>query len=358
MSKCESTSDPNHVPRALKLVVLEPSCRQLAEAAAKSLDDATKDALKRISELNPYVFENIVFSASTREGVWEMDTLFRLYSVYHRRSALDSARKDKGLQDAAAKLRRLSTIAATLPHPLQAPSREVLMWERFDEGDFVNSLNLPPDVGDVYQITRPNAEPVQMVLLTQPCDMAVRNSGERESGLRLATLAVLEMLPKTNPSPSYHELNHYSADPSQHCHASFRTSVQLPLWMLDMCTYNDDGAAALDFALDECPVVVAEGWKLRYAAVRTEAQEFVNAISALQASGADHASPQVINLIDKLGLPAMDVSLPTTGANRLVLGLRRLRRYCRPWSLSMLQSYSAHINRPALPHELGATPND
>ncbi len=358
MSKCDSTQEPLHVPRALKLVALEPGCRKLALAAAAVLTSAAGGAVDTISKLNPYVFEDIVFRASADEGSWEPDTLFRVYGVIHRKSALDKARTDNNLLEATKDLRRLAPIAAGLPHPLQTKSREILMSECYDESDVINQLNLPPDVGDIYQISRAVAEPLQMVLLNQPCDTAVRSSGERESELKFATLAALEMRTKPVRSSGFCEMLHYSTDPNQRWHASFKTISQIPIWMLDMCTYNNDGIAALDFTLENCPAVVAEGWKLRYKAVRAEAQEFVSAIAALQTGGADHASPEIINLIDRLGLPAMDVTLPATGANRLVLGLRRMRRYCRPWSLAMLQSYSAHLDRPPLPHDLGTPPGE
>src|SRR5205814_1291216 len=75
--------DPVGFARLVKLALLNGRVNQLKKTARDILHSAEENAHKRLNDIDIYDFDQIVFRSSRREGVWEPDTLFRVFGLFH-----------------------------------------------------------------------------------------------------------------------------------------------------------------------------------------------------------------------------------------------------------------------------------
>jgi hypothetical protein len=94
----------------IKLTVLNHRCTMLKEEAIGVLAKAHQQAGEALRVMNIYDFEHIVFRSSYREGVWEPDTIFRVFGLYHRAATRDLARQSATLATEAAAIRKVSSL--------------------------------------------------------------------------------------------------------------------------------------------------------------------------------------------------------------------------------------------------------
>ena len=111
ISKQRLSEDPLGFARMVKLTILNTHFGALKEKVSSVIDDVNEEAKNEVEAINIYDFEHIVFHSSSKEGVWEPDTLFRIYGLYQRAAARRKARDDAELHALAARIRSVSNIS-------------------------------------------------------------------------------------------------------------------------------------------------------------------------------------------------------------------------------------------------------
>lgn len=176
--------EPEHYSflRMVRLAALSSRCASMKKAAWKIFAEsveAAQEAMERVSVLD---FDQIVLTSSRREGVWEPDTLFRVFSVFMRQEARRRLHEDSeaDISTKVAEARKVSSIpveaeAAFGSEPLCAEAIRVHRFELFESCELLNSHHLPVDLGDIFETSKGQ----RYILLAQPCDLMVRSNGRR-----------------------------------------------------------------------------------------------------------------------------------------------------------------------------------
>jgi len=345
---------PDHYSflRMLRLVALSGRCANVKAAAWKVFEEsvsAAKAAMERLSVLD---FDQIVFASSRREGVWEPDTLFRVFGIFMRREARTRLYQDQTVPAAVTEARRVSAIPEEVAAALgnESPSREALRIQRFETYELDETLNrfcLPLDLGDVFERASNGR---RYILLAQPCDLMVRKDGKRsyEDKKFGRTGALVELLvdrTQEEAKESWAELPFYDPDTGAQAYADFAKVHQVRLAVLDLCVLSTDGAAAIE-ADDGCPDFVIEPWKLRCKRLR---KFFAAALARYE----ELAGKGVKDELKVLALPALSETLrvpATVDGTTLRYGLKRVMRFRQPWSGALLTAFARYHARAAFEH--------
>src|SRR5690606_22940097 len=94
LSKERLRGDPMEFATGLKLTVMNYARKRLAKQVSDLAEAAGKQAQASMNEISIQDFEHIVVRSSEIEGIWEPETLFRLFDIFRykafREKALES----------------------------------------------------------------------------------------------------------------------------------------------------------------------------------------------------------------------------------------------------------------------------
>ena len=332
----------------LRLVALSGRFLAVKSSALLVFEEASRRAESTVRALSVLDFDRIVFSSSRHEGVWEPDTLFRVFGILMRLGAQERLHRDPEVIDAFAGARRVSGIpedlVATLGHG--HPSGEALRIQRFETYDCRDQLNRfhsPVDLGDIFE--SPSGR--RFVLLAQPCDLMVRANGKRSyedrKQNRTATVAEL-VVGRERRKVSWGELPFYDESSGEPAFADFAKTHQVRLAVLDLCVLREDGNATMDLD-SSCPEWLIESWRMRYSVLRNF---FCKALSRY--AQVDRSQREELR---RLVLPAGSFTLglgPVPRSRSVEYTLKRVMRLRQPWSGALLTAFSHFQARAAFDH--------
>ena len=288
--------------------------------------------------------EEMVFQSSLREGVWEPETLVRVFNLFIRLEARRRVFGDNDLHALTAQIRRLSEIKTESP---KKPAHKI--WplqhlESFDDSDVVNPLHLPLSVGDVFERGRR-----KYILIYPPCDLAVRSTGEREAGIREALVA--EIVAEERKNGSW-ELKHFLQ--GHRLFVDFKRTHAVKLTALDFCVYNADGMSKMRVG-ERIPAGIVPSWQKRHSVLQRELIKHVEIFERIgpTAPQRDDVTRAVFKCSnDGIFVPSYDAE-----TRSLAYDFKRISRLTEPRSTVLLQHYAdsrraKRLNMNSKPHGL------
>jgi hypothetical protein len=119
-----------------------------------------------------------------------------------------------------------------------------------EEGEIINPIHSPLCCGDIFECTSRDGSKVHhktFMLLGQPCDLMVRDTGSR--GAEAGLLVLLTAEPKTGAKEArnahrYHEIAGVLPE-DKVWRVDFMTAFVVDLSVLDYCVFNRDGRICL-----------------------------------------------------------------------------------------------------------------
>ena len=343
---------PDHYSflRMLRLVALSGRCARVKSRAwsvFKASVTAAQVAVERLSVLD---FDRIVLASSRREGVWEPDTLFRVFGILMRREARVGLYQDSEILPAVAEARRISAIPEEVADALgeEKPSQEALRIQRFEIYDSDETLSrfcLPLELGDIFETSAGR----RFILLTQPCDLMVRKNGKRNYDDKYGrTGALVELIvdhATSGAKESWQEVPFYNRDTGAPAYADFARVHQVQLAVLDLCALQEDGVAKIEIDA-ACPERLIEPWKKRYERLQSF---FTTALARYEELGRKQVTDELKLLA--LPVPSATIRLPVTVRGKTVgYDLKRVMRLRQPWSGVLLSAFSQYQSRAAFEH--------
>ena len=254
----------------LRLTALSSRYGRVKSKAWSIFESSLADARSAMESLSVLDFDRIVFASSRDEGVWEPDTLLRVFGILMRRVARLRLHEDEEILAAVWTARRVSDAPDRIGSALTADgdSSEVLEMQRFeiyDAGHELNRFRTPIDLGDIFRI-----DGKLCMLLAQPCDLVVRKDGKRnyETNRLRRVAAVAELVRgKDTKRDNWGRLPFYEEGTGKSAFVNFGKVHQVPLVVLDLCAVCEDGSAAIDVGV-ETPELLIEPWRVRYGKLR------------------------------------------------------------------------------------------
>ena len=335
----------------LRLVALSERYTHAKSAAWCSFEESLDEAREAIEALSVLDFDKIVFGSSHREGVWEPDTLFRVFGILMRRGARARLRQAEDFSGAFADARRVSAMPEEIKAALDEErfSPEALRIQRFEcyeSADDLNQFHVPIELGDIFE-----RDEQRYVLLGQPCDLMVRKDGRRsyddKCGLTGSLVELVVDYDEKKTKDSWKELPFYDQYTGRPAFANFSSVHQVLLAVLDLCVLQKDGAATIDLDATS-PELVIEAWRKRHNLLRRFFHTALTRYKQLEQKG---VKKELRSLA--LRTPSTTLRLPTrVDSKTLQYGLRRVMRLRQPWSGAMLTAYTHYQARAAFEHPL------
>jgi len=395
VSKSYLQNNPLTFAQRIKLTILNPHCKNLRSKASRIISQAQKEAQKKIEQISVYDFEQIVFKASNKEGLWEPDTLFRLYGLFQRLEARQRAKGNKKLHNLSAIIRSVSAVpiagefsevneckagdSKNIPAeiaPMDTQLRPQRPWaiqrlELYESADYLNGYHLPIELGDIFEKTSgPKRKRGKYILITQPCDLMVRTeTGKRRSVITEGVLAkIVDDLPidKKNGLPKqqdmHYELRYFDTSSGDPHYVSFLETYLIKLCVLDLCVFWEDGEAKIGLK-DKSPRNIIPAWGKYHDTLLGNAKEIIENYSKLQKmrelynkrrEPKNHASDKLLRLaIPKSSDPELFIGTIDTAKNILIYDCKRVERLCQAHAAALLTKYSNFTSRAAFDLDFG-----
>src|SRR5690606_8549053 len=131
----------------IKNLLLLPYVEDLKKQAIDVFQESNQVAAQKIQEISPKTFNHIVQKSSLKEGVWEINTLFRLYGILSKEENLrhiSNPAKRTSFNDSIKNIREIDKIS-TGYHSSIANEQLITIRESevYLSSELINPLHLP-----------------------------------------------------------------------------------------------------------------------------------------------------------------------------------------------------------------------
>jgi len=349
--------DPMGFARMLKLVALSTDCQKLKTKIKAMLDSALAEAAKQVDGISVFDFDHVVFRAAYEEGMWEPDMLFRLHAIFSRTELRKQSHSDKELAQLLERPRKVSLIPTDSESAPAPSSWRLQQQEMYDSGEYINTLHLPIEIGDIFQ-KADGKSTKSFILVGQPCDLMVRSNGERAPEITDVVLA--EVSPSDKLRPYTELLPCFGDDPAAKHYVMFRRIHMVAPCVLDLCVFNADGTSIMDLSTP-CPAQLTPSWRIRFEVVRQKVKSVIGRYAKFaDGKTTDHAA---LAALRQEAIKAFPPSPSNSGlfkgtvelapdSGRVSFNCKRVRRLCRQRATALALQYAACMGRPAFDREL------
>ena len=339
--------------RMLRLAALSGRFSDVKSAALCIFQKSLDAARTTVQDLSVLDFDRIVFESSRREGVWEPDTLFRVFGILMRREALAQLYRDERIFKAFAEARRVSAVGQEIgtTRGNESPSLEGLRIQRFEtygSANEINQFHVPIENGDIFEKV---SDGRRFILLLQPCDLMVRSNGKRSYDGKLGrtgSLAELEVHRDRDMAKGrWGELPFYDQNTGKPAFADFNKVHQVLLAVLDLCSFQPDGVASIDVNRGNLELLV-EPWNRRYVLLR---RFFEAALTRYEKLKKKQINKELLSLVLPVASPSVRFEGTVSGKS-LCYDLKRVMRLRQPRSGALLTWLTQFQARAAFEHDL------
>ena len=282
-----------------------------------------------------YDLDRAVFQNSLAEGASELDVLTRIFLLRQRVAVDCELGVSEEYFDLLSKLRALRAFAGPLTSTEHGDPAMLAQWRRdevFDPGERVNATHSPLTCGDVFVCTSSSKV---FVLLGQPCDMAVRPDGSRNTHEAIFVKAEKQRAETIRSAHYFFPVPALPIAESDQWRLDLRTWASVNLRLLDFSVFSGTGDVRLDLSV-EPPVSLLPGWRkmLERAKARIAAQE---------------------NLPTKYAALSLSEHLRQTAASKrgaeVTLSYARVGRLRSPWAVAAYAAFASYQTRAAFGHD-------
>ena len=358
ISKKRFSFDPqlSAFAEGIKNIISLKYIENLKEESTSILEKSFKKAIEELDSLSPKTFNQIVQKASVHEGIWEANSLFRLHNILQNHFNYQLFTDDtirSAFEISMSKIRDLDfeDTGYTFPHK-DKNAIDIHSKEVYYEKEIINKLHFPISNGDIFLIGTKN-----YILLSQPCNLAIRKNGKRNFNYNKAFIVPLINKPSSEdelPITRFGKLR--STAPDIRTYVDFPNFKTISLDILDLCIYNDDGISTIDLNVTEIKNHLIHYPSLkRYVKVHTEYKKQGNAYVAFndiksQLKGELKGKVNILNPFFKT--PECIKELKLGGRNIFNIqketfdfGIQRTRNYREPYSMDLLQNFMQYLSR-------------
>lgn len=232
------------------------------------LKESNKKAGDKIQDITPKTFNQIIQKSSLKEGVWEVNTLFRLYGILSKVenfNLISNQEIRKKFNNSIKGIREIDLVDTG--YQSNAKNLQLIdlrSSELYIVGETINKLHLPLANGDIFKI-----KDKEYILLVQPCNLALRTDGKRSHNYDNAFLVPIEKCKIEKLNHTKHEVfTAYKISDEVLC-ANFSKFQVLSLDYLDLTVFNEDGKSFIDMRVENLQnEVIHTPWIKRYKAIQ------------------------------------------------------------------------------------------
>jgi hypothetical protein len=369
----ERRSELSKLAEGIQMLVLNLYASTMKRIVKNVMHQAANDANAALDKLSVFEFDDIVLYSSLKEGVWEGETLVRLFSLLQQHHGWLKLASPQNAGEFNRQVRIAREIA--LPRLIKDYTTEdawqLRRMELYQEGASLNGFHTPLRLGDVFQLKASH----QYILLAPPCDLMVRSRTADERGKRgkeneLAYVELFRLrdinyagMAKLNNDQlrALAFLKHYKK--GKLGRISFKERIVVPIQVLDLAVLNSDGSCKIDFNnLPPIPIQFHPAWEARYNILLEHFRQLVNPLDGINAILEKPESSQG----EKDALEIMKTAYlnpnnalpksPSYKAGLLDFEFKRVAHYKNHASQHLLAAYANFLSRAAEDHDFSEAP--
>jgi hypothetical protein len=241
----QNLTDINDFFESIYRTIINIHCEKIKNAVSLSYKNALDTAICRLYDLDPIDFEHIILKSSEKEGVSELETMIRLYSILHRDGVKQELLKKTTFDQFSNSLSFIKSVSAI--HRLRP--KDVRLYslrheELYESELLVNSHHDPLRNGDIFELND-NPENIY-VLIAPPCDLMVRKDGKRsrEDNFKIGIIAPITIEQDINNSKtknSHFILPQIFSENDRFGIVEFSKATTADLQIFDLAVLNADG---------------------------------------------------------------------------------------------------------------------
>jgi hypothetical protein len=329
----------------VKLVILNGPANELTTIVRESFATSVETAIERLGKIDPYEFEQIVCVSSLTEGVWEPDTLARIFAVYHKIAVRQSIHAHEKVYEVANNLRKLSSVKTGGWGEDTPRAVELRRLEWFEEAADLNQQLSPIELGDIFEVEcRPEK---RYSLVSQPCDLMVRKDGKRDGTVQNGVLLEVSKWKGEKANDFGFMLEFFEANVDWR--VNLRDVTTIVLEVLDLSSLQVSGRCEVSVR-QETPTKLNDAWTARAPRLRAWAKKVIGRSSELVKQGLRKSEADKIAGNLWLGKFASCVIDEKTESIRY--NVTRVGRLRQPRAGALLSRYANAMAREAFEHDL------
>lgn len=333
----------------IKNVLIVEEVERLKRQSIGIIKKAQQKTIQEVQEIAPETYNQIIQRSSANEGVWEMNTLFRISNLIHDvslKSSILSSEVRANFNSSISVIRSFEKIKFDQETIIESKQAGDLQEkEIFESGEVINSLHYALANGDIFLINNK-----EYILLSQPCNISIRPRGIRSNDYELATLVQIFGEDKDANSVRIK---------CQHKWVKFAANYSIKFDVLDLAVFNNDGNCKIncnqdldDEVLFHFPLIE------RYQKLRKHykkcAEQIIDLENILDKSPDKKAKylpmlNPVVTINSKLRIPS---STFNKESQEFDFKIQRVARLKEPFSNDILQKFMLYQSRNAFEHDI------
>lgn len=344
---------------AFKRLAINQMYRRIAENCLTSMKAGLEEGINRLNDLPVEDIEHAIFARSSEEGVSEPEVINRILGISQRSSFFNGVADALKSQQTnyfkeLRQLRDVKNISTTSDeyHQVHEALEDLRYAELVDPGDFVNPICSPLACGDVFQKWTDNGYNGSLyILLASPCDLMVRDNGDRNASEGVLASLKWKSLEgeEEDASEADQEAKKYEiavGTSKGKLVVNFHTSTTVNLKALDFCVANINGEVKYKRNA-HLPNVLLSGWRKRF--------EKINAICARD----PQKFPEQYKTLCMFDEEFSGIRIAQeNGKNEIRFKLKRQYRIRSPYAEAILNAYLRSVGRPAFDHSFAERRTD
>jgi hypothetical protein len=342
---------PNYEQLAtdLRTVALAHRLGDLKDTVSRILRTAFEGTFKDLDALSPHAFEQIVFTSSRAEGVWEPDTLLRVFAVLMGKRARASLRLDPALHRTIQLVREVNSVIR--PLGVTSEARRIHAEEIYESSELLNGSFSPLDLGDIFKITI-SGQTRHYALIAQPCDLMLRTDGKRKRDLDKLPFVLTRVrdVPTADSIHSrYVHLAYFDPPTGTKFYAHLSEIIYVDPAILDLCTMNIDGSAKINLAAT-IDWLLLESQLCRARFIKDDYLKRKQRLSLLNSLAGITADEKLLMAFEGLGWKTK--TPPTITGQEIQYPVVRIKKLNQPRSGDLLIRFAQYHSRNAFEHDL------
>ncbi len=353
-------NDSIQFAHGLKMMSLNHARDFLTAQVREIVTQADEYANDKLMTVDIYDFDHMILRSSEKEGVWEAETLFRLFDILRITAFREKVFAPENKSKLDSKISQIRTIreVPTLPDEQDHPPNqrwEIRRLELYESGDFINRAHLPLELGDIFELSDR-----KFILIAQPCDLMVRGKGGGKGHRQadIVTLVTITKEPPKNPESGTSFTLHYFDTSGEKAYVKFRSAYHISADVLDLAVFNSNGDCRLNLS-DTVSDTLHLSWRERYKIIKKKFKNYQEQSKTLLdnfgRANLRRESKELLkkSLTGRLTLSNLNVTLDFNLLKDGVFkfGIRRIGRYRQPGAGVLLGNYFAFLSRNAEEHD-------
>ncbi|TKK71615.1 hypothetical protein FC093_00910 [Ilyomonas limi] len=354
----------------IKKALLNTFCERIKNNSVNIIEQAYKNVKDQIENMDTYAFDHMILRSSYDEGVWEMETLFRISkSLYDNevKSLMIHKSYPKEVNKQIKEAKALSDIRFSVdPNVLPyTKAFKLRHHEIYEPGSIINPLHLPLENGDIFSISEGEGKGFDYILIAQECDLMMRTNplGVRPRA-KYGTLLKLDINSKEKAEKKMQEqkdssgkfnLYYIEEGTDKIGIVNFGNNFLADLDVLDLAVFNVEGKTTINLNNSFDVDLVSANWEHRYNKLKnkyiTAAKQqelLLNELPKVNGNALKSFKEKIylqVSPMKKVGLPE------TYKENVFSFGLKRRLRFKAFGAKLLLDKYYKYLSRSAELHD-------